>query len=448
MRDPLIIKGLDSPRNIRISAWPSLLMLVLLALINAYTGDDDQPATRPTLDVRLAAIESVPSVPEGPFPGLSLERGRGPRSGVRTVNVRLRSGETPARALTAAGVDAVTAGLALSSLSERIDMRQLKPGQKFIAEVDPDGKVVALKYPLSAVDYFEAASGEEGFLVQKKQLPTDKEVIESACRIDGSLYESFRTCGLDRELVPLVVGLLESQFDLFTDMRRGDTIRLVAVKESINGSFLRYGRIDGILYEGKVASAAVFMHEEDDGRVSYWDAEGTSIERPFIRTPIKYNGYTSSQARRRLHPILHAYTPGRAVDYSAPAGTPVMAVADGKVIFAGYKSEHGRMVVIRHGNGIQTYYANLDSIRKGLSKGSLVDRRMQIGTVGTSARAKGTFLHFAVAQNGKFVHPRLLSDFPGVAMPEPDRHDFLAYVGRMTGRLRSLPVRGTEPLTQ
>ena len=448
MRDPLIIKGLDSPRNIRISAWPSLFMILMLALVNAYADGDDRPATRPSLDVRLAAIESVPATPEGPFPGLSPERGRGSRSGTRTVNVRLGSGQTPARALTAAGVDAVTAGLALASLSEKIDMRQLKPGQKFIAEVDPDGKVVALKYPLSAVDYFEAAVGDEGFQVQKKQLPTDKEIVESACRIDGSLYESFRTCGLDRELVPLVVGLLESQFDLFTDMRRGDTIRLVAIKESLNGNFLRYGRIEGVLYEGKVASAAVFMHEEEDGRVSYWDAAGSSIERPFIRTPIKYNGYTSSQARRRLHPILHAYTPGRAVDYSAPAGTPVMAVADGKVIFAGYKSDHGRMVVIRHGNGIQTYYANLDSIRKGLTKGSVVDRRTQIGSVGTSARAKGSFLHFAVAQNGKFVHPRLLSDFPGVSMGEPQRHDFLAYVGRMTGRLRSLPVRGTEPLTQ
>lgn len=445
MDNPLFVKGMDSPKKNRFSAGIAFIIIAAAALFNHLITDHDAATrtTGPSLEVRLAgpisATEDRTTVrPEAEYAG--------PVETTRTVSVKLRSGETAAGALARVGVDPVSAGLALGALSDDVNMKSLRPGQQITADVNMEGRVKALRFPLNHIDYLESipdASGT-GFEAVRKELPTDKEIIEAACRLKGSLYDSFRACDLDTDLVSIVVGLLESQVDFFTDIRKGDTIRIVVEKESINGIFIRYGSIEGLILDGKLVSAGAFMHKSASNEVTYYDSEGFSVERPFLRTPLKYNSVTSNYSHRRLDPILHAYTPQKAVDYAAPKGTPVYAVGAGEVIFSGRKASNGNLVVIGHSDGLQSYYAHLETIRKGIRQGVTVDRRMQIGTVGATGKAKNIHLHFAAASYGKFVHPKTLTDKPGVPIGASEKDDYLAFVGRMTGRLKSLPVRGVD----
>ncbi len=443
MQNKLLVKGMDSPRHSFIGIRASLFVVALLALLNWLFSPAGGIRPRTAgLETKIAALHQLRIEPESgeALPGVTLST---PQETLRTISVRLRQGETPAGALTRVGADPATGGMALTAVGRMVDMRTLKAGQRLIAELNDAGRVGTLRFPVNTIDYIEAVpDGDAGFKAERKRLPVDIEIIEGACGIRGTLYDSFKSCGLDRELVPLVVDLLESQVDLFTEVRKGDTIRIVAQKESVNGDFVRYGRVEGLLFEGKAGSAGVFMYENADGSVSYYDAAGHSIQRPFSRNPIRYNGFTASSSLKRQHPILYAYTPGRAVDYPSPRGTPVLAVGDGRVIFSGRRGSSGNMVVIRHQDGIQTYYAKLETIRKGLRKGAEVQAGDQVGTVGGGA--KNPFLHFAVAKAGRFVNTSTLAGYRGVPLPEAAQNDFLAFVGRMTGRLKSLPVRGIE----
>lgn len=159
---------------------------------------------------------------------------------------------------------------------------------------------------------------------------------------------------------------------------------------------------------------------------------------------MKYSKITSDFSQRRLHPILHTYTPHRAVDYAAPRGTPVYAVGDGKVTFKGVKGPAGRMVVIQHEGGFQTYYAHLDQFAKGLKVGDKVTKGTFIGTVGTSGRATGPHLHFAVAKDGRFVHPRTLLTSAGEPIPKDLEPVFKTYVARIVAELKAIGVRGVD----
>lgn len=444
MQNKLLVKGMDSPKQASIDLRLPLFLVAVFAVINHVASPDGGLRPRAAgIETKLAALhlESQDSGGDSGIPGGVAVT---PSEKLRSIAVRLRQGETGAGALSRIGAEPRSAGQALSALARMVDMRTLKAGQRFIADLNDSGRIRALRFPLNTIDYIEAVDqgDEEGFKAERKRLPVDIEVIEGACGVRGTLYESFKSCGLDRELVPLVVGLLETQVDLFTEVRRGDTIRLVAQKESVNGDFVRYGRVEGLLFEGKNGSAGVFMRENEDGSISYYDSNGHSIQRPFSRNPIKYNGFTAAAALRRLHPILHAYTPGRAVDYSAPRGTPVLAVGDGRVVFSGRRGSSGLTVVLKHQDGLQTYYARLESIGKGIKAGAEVQAGSQIGTVGGGE--KNPYLHFAVAKAGRFVNTSTLADYRGVRLSDLQLNDFLAYVGRMTGRLKSLPVMGID----
>jgi len=323
-------------------------------------------------------------------------------------------------------------------------MRNLKAGQKMVLALLPGGKIKSLTFPLTETSYVEATpSIDEGFVAVKKEVPTDKQVVEVACSLRGSLYESLQRCDVDQALAPFVADLLAGQIDFFTDSRKGDVLRIAVEKESLGGKFLRYGRVQGLLYEGRLLTASAFPVDSGD-HVAYYDADGDAAERPFLRSPVKYSRVSSDFSQRRLHPILHTFTPHRAMDYAAPKGTPVFAVGDGRVVFNGNKGPNGNLLVIEHASGYQSYYAHLSHTAKGLKTGDKVARGTLIAFVGTTGRTTGPHLHFAVAQSGQFIHPRKLLDLPGAKLPGPALPDFKAGVGRIVGRLKALPVRGAD----
>lgn len=438
---PLYLRNSPPPGRPASGVVGGALFVLAILIVNYLVFFRGTAADEPSLDARLASpVETLPAETLDALAAQAAPQTAAPE----IVEAVLGRGDTSANALARAGIPRAASAAALEALAAELDLRTLHPGQKYVAGRLPDGSLAFLRFPLDKVRYVEAVPGEDGWTVSRQEVPTQKETVELACMVRGSLYESLSACGADPALAPIVADLLGGQVDFHTDVRKGDLLRVVVDRETLGGAFLRYGRIHGLLYEGKIVSGGAFPWEAPDGAVAYFDPDGNAVERPFLRSPLRYTRVSSDFTNRRRHPILHNYSPHRAIDYAAPAGTPVHAVGAGKVIFAGRKGANGNLVVVQHQDGYQSYYAHLSRFAKGLKVGDEVDRRALIGAVGSTGRSTGPHLHFAVARHGRFVHPRELSQVRGGRLDGTSMTDFRASVGRVTGRLKALPVRGNE----
>jgi murein DD-endopeptidase MepM/ murein hydrolase activator NlpD len=436
---PLYLRGFQPNRNRGVGVAFGAVFVAAIVVANWLVFFRGAESAEPTLDQRLAKpVETV----ETPLP-VEVASGPVPAPEARMVEGTLTRGETAGQALARLGVAPASGSAALAALAQHVEMRSLKAGQKLVLSVLPDGRVKSLTFPVTETSYVEVAATEAGFSAERRDIPTQKETVRFACMIRGSLFESLQRCGEDQSLAPALAELLGGQIDFFTDGRRGDILRVIVEKESLAGRFLRYGKVSGLLYEGRVVTASVFPLESGD-RLTYYTAEGEAVDRPFLRSPLKYSRLSSDYSLRRMHPILHTYRPHRAQDYAAPKGTPVYAVGDGKVAFRGKQGASGNLVVVDHGGGWQTYYAHLSGFAKGYQSGDGIGKRTLIGYVGTTGRSTGPHLHFAVAKGGVFVHPRKMLSLPGARLPSDREPEFKASVGRVTGELKALPVRGVD----
>lgn len=435
------LRSFRPSRRRRIETLGALGFVALIVTVNYLVFFRGHELTEPSLEQRLALTVEVPDAPSSPTESSPTQPP--PAENYRLEEGVVMRGETATQTLVRLGASPASAAAALSALGEQVNLRAVRVGQKIVAEIASDGTIASLSFPLDATTYLQVTRGDGGYSCDRREVETEKEVVRIACMIRGSLYTSLERCGADRELAGFVVDLLDGQVDFFTDSRKGDVIRIAVEREHLEGRFIRWGRVLGLLYEGKVVTASAFPVEVG-GKVVYFDAEGRSVERPFRRSPLKYSRISSDFSNRRLHPILHAYTPHRAVDYAAPRGTPVHAVGDGKVVFKGTKGAAGRMIVLQHEGGWQTYYAHLDQFAKGLQVGDLVTKGTLLGTVGSSGRATGPHLHFAVAKGGQFVHPRNLLTAAGQMVPRDLEAEFKTGVVRIVSELKSLTIRGVD----
>jgi len=150
-----------------------------------------------------------------------------------------------------------------------------------------------------------------------------------------------------------------------------------------------------------------------NGKESYYDADGNSLRKAFLKAPLRFSRISSGFSSGRMHPILRIVRPHFGVDYAAPVGTPVYAIGDGKVTSVGIEGESGRIVRIRHNSVYSTAYLHLSSFGKGIAGGALVKQGDVIGYVGSSGLSSGPHLDFRFYKNGYAVDP-LKVDAPAV----------------------------------
>jgi len=207
---------------------------------------------------------------------------------------------------------------------------------------------------------------------------------------------------------PIVV-TLESAFrdkHPLTDLPRGSDIRLIyQEKVSRDGSMREVTGLEAakISFGGKTLTA--FAFRDENGQPHLYDANGGALGPQTLRFPVSFDYISSGFTERRYHPILHEYRPHEGVDLATHYGTPVKAVADGRVQAAGWCGELGRCVRIRHDGGIVSVYGHLSQISVGLSPGDNVRVGEVIGRVGSSGLSTGPHLHYALERDGRYVNP-------------------------------------------
>ena len=235
--------------------------------------------------------------------------------------------------------------------------------------------------------------------------------------IESSLWSARLGGDLDRftsdEFEKLVYDLADVfawKVDFTRDLRRGDALRVVLERKVRSDGSIRSRHFLAIELRAQDRILRAIPQPRPDGRFAYFDEEGCSLRGAFLRYPVPYR-ITSRFTNRRYHPKLKRYRAHEGIDYGAPAGAPVEATASGVVARAGFMGGYGRIVELRHPQGIRTRYAHLRSIPPHVRPGAHVDQGQIIGRVGASGLATGPHLHYEFLQKGKHRNP-LTVDLP------------------------------------
>jgi murein DD-endopeptidase MepM/ murein hydrolase activator NlpD len=212
------------------------------------------------------------------------------------------------------------------------------------------------------------------------------------------------------EQIQLALSLAEifgGQVDFNNDLQLGDDFEVLFEKSTREGQFAGYGDILGAAFRVAGREYRAFRWQDPaTGRAGYYDENGRSLKRLLLSSPLRFEPRVTSRfSRNRLHPVHGVRRPHLGVDYAAPPGSAVVAVASGVVVSARWSGGGGNTVHVRHGGGLETYYLHLSSFAKGVRAGARVDQNQVIGRVGSTGTATGPHLDYRLKRNGVFVNP-------------------------------------------
>ncbi len=208
--------------------------------------------------------------------------------------------------------------------------------------------------------------------------------------------------------------LFRWEADFTRDLRTGEPYSILFERLVDQDGEVRFGRMLAaeLTVSGRVLEAYEF--DGPTGETSYYDGEGVSMRRSFLRVPVEFKRISAEFSSARFHPILKYWRKHEGIDYAAAPGSPVMSVGEGTVVRAGWYGGYGRLVEVSHANGVVTRYGHLKAFSRGLAVGSHVAQGQVIGYVGATGLATGPHLHFEFRINGVATDPRVaLGEEPG-----------------------------------
>jgi len=316
-------------------------------------------------------------------------------------------------------------------------LKSLHAGQSYTLTVDCQSRVSSFVYWINRDSYLKIKRVASGFQAEKKELAYEKKLLTLSGAIEDNLIASI---GEDREHLLLALDLSDVfawDIDFTSDLRKGDTFQIITEGYFYNGQFRKYGKIVAAEFtnNGETFKAYRFEH---DGRIDYYDEDGNSRKKAFLKAPLNFRRISSYFSKGRFHPVLKIYRPHHGLDYAAAKGTPVSAIGDGKVMFSGRKGAYGNLIIIKHPNGWQTYYGHLSRISKGIRPGRSVEQGQTIGNVGATGLATGPHLHYEVRIGNKSVNPLALKIPKGWPVPHKQLAAFCSVRDRMDGYLSAM----------
>lgn len=283
-------------------------------------------------------------------------------------------------------------------------LRNLRVDQPYRILFDADKQINSFTYWIDDDTILNITCGENGFCAGKIPVSYEKRTEQLAGVIKDNLISSLSQ---DKESLMLALDLSDIfawDIDFATDIRKGDTFKVVVEGLYLNGEFRKYGRILSAEIVNKGEPYHAYRFEDEEG-ADYYDATGRSLKKAFLKAPLSFRRISSNFSRGRYHPILKITRPHHGIDYAALQGTPVSSAGDGTVVFAGKRGQYGNLVILRHRNGYTTYYGHLSKINSNVRKGVRIAQGSLIGNVGATGLATGPHLHYEMRINDRPVNP-------------------------------------------
>lgn len=333
------------------------------------------------------------------------------------------------------------AGIDLGTLTGALDPRRLRAGMVFnfrrpVEDSVPD-RITVRTGPEQRVRFVRASTG---WNMDVEPIAWQPEIVRVAGRIDASLYVALDEqipdsllSGPERERLAWgIADVFAWQVDFSRDIQPGDRFQVLVERLVSEEGEVRYGRVlaSDLSVGGKQLTA--FRFAGDDAS-RFYDKDGNSLKRAFLRAPVEFRRISSNFSRARFHPVLGRTRRHEGTDYAAGTGTPVVAAGEGTVIRAGRAGGYGNLVEIRHRNGITTRYAHLSRIRT--RTGARVSQGQLIGNVGATGLASGPHLHYEFRVNGVAKDSRRVELGNGAPVARSERDAFEAERERLAAML-------------
>jgi murein DD-endopeptidase MepM/ murein hydrolase activator NlpD len=370
----------------------SVLILAVLGIRHFFFTEGTPPAPADKAAEAQAAVPPAPALP----PPLQEEK------------IIIPRGTSLARLLKVRGFDNREIHRLKESVKPVYDLARITAGHEMRLFKTPAGIWKTLEYDIDETRYLAVRKESEGVSAEVKYYPYEIRPALVFGVIETSPVAAMAKAGEDNALAyDLAERCFGWDIDFYTDLRKGDAFRILVEKKFLDGTFTGYRNILAAEFtnDGKVFQAFRYTYP-DSGVADYFDEEGLSKRKEFLKSPFKYGAHVTSRfSGSRLHPIYKVYRPHYGVDYGAPVGTQVQATADGKVTFAGWDGASGRKVRIQHKNSYETTYLHLSSFGPGIRSGAQVKGGDIVGYVGSTGDATGPHLDYRVSYHGSPINP-------------------------------------------
>ncbi|VVN45498.1 peptidoglycan DD-metalloendopeptidase family protein [Pseudomonas fluorescens] len=427
-----------------VEAKKTTLSLELESPAEQLTQDQDAAeaveATNEAAPSPFAQIENTAEEPQetaeaapAPTPAVAVVAEEKKPDSHREVTVA--KGDTLSTLFEKVGLPATSVTDILASDKQAKQFTQLKRGQKLEFELGPDGQLTSLHSKVSDLETITLSKNDKGYTFNRI---TAKPTVRSAYVhgvINSSLSQSAARAGLSHSLTMDMASVFGYDVDFAQDIRQGDEFDVIYEQKVVNGKAVGNGPILSARFTNRGKTYTAVRYTNKQGNSSYYTADGNSMRKAFIRTPVDFARISSKFSMGRKHPILNKIRAHKGVDYAAPRGTPIKAAGDGKILLAGRRGGYGNTVILQHGKTYTTLYGHMQGFAKGVKTGGTVKQGQVIGYIGTTGLSTGPHLHYEFQVNGVHVDPLGQK----VAMADPiskgERARFLAQSQPLMARM-------------
>ena len=361
-------------------------------------------------------VDPVPvtlTVRELPVPAIDADAKAG-GSDVYWREERVRRGDTIGELLARIGVDDPDLRALVRTDAAARALYQLKPGQTVRVGTDAEGRFAELGFTPAGAQALSIRREGEVLRALRADAVVETRVALRAGVIGSSLFGAADAIGLPDAITLALADAFSGDIDFYHDLRKGDRFAVLYETLHVGGEPAGSGRILAAEFENRGQVLHAFRWTAPDGTTGYYNDDGGSARKTFLRSPMEFSRVTSGFTFARRHPIFNTWRAHRGVDYGAPSGTPIRATASGIVAFAGRQGGYGNVVILRHGGAYTTLYGHMSRFAKGVVAGSRVHQGETIGYVGQTGWATGPHLHYEFRVGNDARNPQT------VALPAAD----------------------------
>jgi len=363
---------------------------------------------------------------------------------LEVLNAEIQNGDFLGDILDDYGISATMLDQVLKSSKNIFDVRKIRVGNPYtlIYKEDSVKRCEYFVYELNKVDYITLCFCDSVYAYLSHK-PVERDTISTSGVIESSLYEALDDAGSSPELALKLANVYAWTVDFYI-VQKGDAFKAIYVEEFVEGESVGIKEIlcANFNYYGKDIYAFRFQQDSLTDP-EYFDSEGNSLRRAFLKMPLEFGRMTSPYNKNRFHPVLKYNKPHLGTDYAAPSGTPILATGDGTVIEASYTSGNGNYVKIKHNSVYTTQYLHMKGFASGIKKGVHVAQGDVIGYVGSTGLATGPHVCYRFWKNGSQVDPRKEELPSAEPIIESNREKFEALKGKWMEKLGEI---GEKPV--
>lgn len=313
-------------------------------------------------------------------------------------------------------------------------LSRLCAGHPYQIEIENEN-FVSFYYDIDKEDQLIIEHKDGQFYIKRQAIPYTVKVETIGGMIQSSLFGTIAQLDESSELAVRIMNIFAWDIDFIRDIRQGDHFVSLVEKRYRDGNLAGYGNLLAAVFNNRNQSYYAFRFDDGDTGVGYFDEKGKSLRKAFLKAPLSYTRISSGYTKRRFHPVQNRWKPHLAIDYAAPIGTPVKAVADGTITQKSYDKYNGNKIRIRHPNSYETTYIHLNKFARGIKKGRRVRQGQVIAYVGTTGMSTGPHLDYRIFKNGKAINPLKMKSTPSKPIAKASREAFASVVSQRQQRL-------------